>query len=73
MTEAFFVAVVVEEGEDNAEVRSRYITLELSANNDGTAKTIVGEWRGGSHVNYGRGPDPTPELFLEKVREIVGE
>ncbi|MBX7172787.1 MAG: serine/threonine protein kinase [Pyrinomonadaceae bacterium] len=72
MAEAFFVAVVLEEINNSSEVKTRYITLELSANRDGSAKTIVGEWRAGSHANYGTGPEPTPELFLEKVQEMIG-
>jgi hypothetical protein len=56
MAEAYYVAVILKE--DSSLVSYRYITLELTANSDGVAKTIIGEWNGG-HKNYGTGPDPT--------------
>lgn len=71
MAEAFFVAAVLEESEDYSEIKSRYITLELGANEDGSGRTVLGEWRG-SHFNYGSGPEPTVEAFLGSLQKILG-
>jgi serine/threonine protein kinase len=68
MAEAYYVAVILKE--DSSLVSYRYITLELTANSDGVAKTIIGEWNGG-HKNYGTGPDPDPELFIEALRKLL--
>lgn len=74
-TEAYYVAVVVGEAEDaDARVDYRFITLELSVDDDGMKHTILGEWTGpdgDTHANYGSGPVPELELFIAAVRDLL--
>ncbi|MBT8224454.1 MAG: hypothetical protein HKP61_02625 [Dactylosporangium sp.] len=46
----------------------RYFTLERAHGLDGQVRTMVGEWRSGTHVNLGYGPEPEPGAFLHAVR-----
>lgn len=71
MTEAFFVAIILRDTGEDAQVSCRYITLELSKNDDGTGRTALCEWVKGSHFNYGSGPLPEAEAFTTAVRELV--
>lgn len=50
----------------------RYFTLENSSfGKDGVARTKFCEWREGQHANYGRGPEATPQAFLERVAGVL--
>ena len=68
MTEAFYGAIVF--WPDN---RYRYFTLELTEgmSPDGSPRTVVGEWADLGHANYGEGPSPNPEAFLNAVIERI--
>jgi hypothetical protein len=50
----------------------RYFTLENSyVGEDDAASTKFCEWREGQHANYGRGPEATPQAFLERVAGVL--
>ena len=50
----------------------RHFTLENSAfGEDNAASTKFCEWREGQHANYGRGPEATPQAFLERVAGVL--
>lgn len=66
MTEAYFVAIIVNP-ENNDSNYHRFITLEFSKNSDGSKCTVLGEWKGGSHFNYGDGGAPQREAFLNAI------
>ena len=68
MPEAFYGAIVF--WPDN---RYRYFTLELTEgmSPDGSPRTVVGEWADFGHTNYGVGPSPNPEAFLNAVIERI--
>jgi hypothetical protein len=77
MAEAYFVAIVVWQEPnqlepENPKVRHRFITLELSEDLSGSPHTILGEWDGGSHCNYGKGPTPNREAFIKAVLDLMG-
>jgi hypothetical protein len=77
LAEAYFAAAVyLQQSEEPPEtITVRYVTLELtrsSPENPGPEPTMLGEWTvDGAHVNYGFGPAPTPEGFIEAVRALV--
>lgn len=55
---------------DDPEIR--YFTLEKGRSvRTGKAKTVLGAWEGGSHTNYGDGPEATPGAFLERVADLI--
>jgi len=56
---------------DPAESR-RYITLEFSWNVlTDHPTTVIGEWRTGSHLNHGPGPEAAKSTFLARVQELL--
>jgi hypothetical protein len=71
MAEAYFVAIIVRDSGDDTNVRCRYITLELGRNEDGSRRTVLGEWKDGSHFSYRSGPPPGREAFIEAVRSLI--
>lgn len=50
----------------------RYLTLEFSWNvvTDDPA-TVIGEWRAGSHMNLGPGPEAARSTFLARMQELL--
>ncbi|MDY7227920.1 hypothetical protein [Hyalangium rubrum] len=52
---------------------ARYFTLELGALEDGTLRTVLGEWEtpSWSHSNHGDGLPPTSEAFVAAIRAQV--
>jgi len=75
--EAYMICVVVkvpigdmERKPDNPEVR--YFTLEKGVSfGKNTERTVLCEWSGALHNNYGDGPEATPELFKVKIEEMI--
>ena len=69
-TEAHFIAVVVD-SKDPSYVR--YVVREFGRDVGGGPRMVLGEWArheaGTSHVNYGDGPQPDANAFLEIVCE----
>lgn len=50
----------------------RYLALEFGRTfPQGAEKTVLGEWTADAHVNYGDGPDPTVDDFIEAIRPIL--
>ncbi len=50
----------------------RYITLEFSWNVlTDHPTTVIGEWRTGSHLNHGPGPEAAKSTFLARVQELL--
>ena len=59
-TEGWLGAIV---GRNDAPPWFRYFVWEKSVNfMDGTDSTVLGEWKDGTHVNYGAGPAFTGQL-----------
>jgi hypothetical protein len=50
----------------------RYLTLELGENDLGRRHTVLGEWTPNGHANFGDGPAPIPDHFLQAVCRILG-
>jgi len=77
MAEAYFVAIILRDSEKNelpsgsSKPMCRYITLEFGKNKDGSKRTVLGEWKNGSHFSYGSGPIPEPQAFLEAIRRLI--
>jgi len=83
MPEAYFVAMVVRPGQKKlggllgeTPFVSRYITLEYGVAFDDNGgleahRTVLGEWTGEQHLNYGTGPEPQLESFLTRVEELI--
>jgi len=75
LAETFYVALISLNGlpsrEAPADADLRYVTLELGRNLDGSARTVLCEWRHGIHFNYGDGPEPAPAAFCSAVRELL--
>jgi hypothetical protein len=69
----FVVCVSVSElRQPPANPRTRYFTLERA---DpllvGSARTMLCEWSGDQHLNYGEGPEPTREALGQRLKELV--
>jgi hypothetical protein len=72
--EAYFVAPVLLMAPEPEDVKLRYFTLEYCAaeGEDAQAGTVLGEWQAsGQHVNYGVGPEPSLEPFLEAISALL--
>ena len=55
---------------DNPEVR--YFTLEKGMKfGKSTERTVICEWNGALHRNYGEGPEATPESFIAKIEKMI--
>lgn len=72
-TEGYFAAIV---GSEANPLDWGYFVLESSTSIDGSARTVIGEWADGRHLNFGSGPAFTGNLeddavaFIERVLEI---
>lgn len=78
MPEAYFAAFVHRpEGDDllnSKQVFTRYFTLEYGQRMDGSARTVLCEWNAeGSHLNYGDGPPPQMDLFLNSIESLLSD
>ncbi len=74
--EAFFSAAVLLQdltADPHTEgLELRYFTLERVNSQDGSLRTMLGEWtRDGSHLNYGDGPRPTLTGFLTGIETLL--
>lgn len=66
--EAFFALVRPLEPPESR----RYLTLEFSWNvTTDHPTTVLGEWRAGSHVNLGPGPDAARSTFLARIEALL--
>lgn len=78
MVGAYMVAAValvdVSSGDlsDVGEVKARYFTLEKGMPIASEPRTVLGEWTASTHSNYGDGPPPTVEAFVEAIRAVLG-
>lgn len=75
ITEAYFSGIVLEVDLDtpaqDEEPRMRYFTLEYSIGfPDMQPKTVFAEWAGDSHRNYGAGPPPQMQAFVERIERM---
>ena len=66
-TEAFFAAAVYRPADGEQPPYLRYITLEYGELLEGDPYTVLCEWQGDIHRNYGDGPAAQVELFLQAV------
>lgn len=77
ITEAFFVAAVLLADLDNLpdnpkNVELRYFTLEKGATFGGGPPTVLCEWTSDHrHLNYGDGPAPRLEMFVQALEELI--
>ncbi len=72
VTEAHMVCIVLmvplADMKQNGKVmKIHYFTLEKGATEEGQERTVLCEWDEDTHYNYGDGPDPTPEAFIETI------
>jgi len=74
--EAFFTALVAYVDfsgpiPDRPSVMARYFTLECGVSMDGSPRTVLAEWTtDGTHNNFGDGPEPAVEAFVETLAEF---
>ncbi|MGI8786914.1 MAG: hypothetical protein ACR2HG_04035 [Pyrinomonadaceae bacterium] len=69
MAEAYFVAIVLPTDAD-ASTPCNFFTLEFSRYDDGSDKTVLGNWAGeGAHFNLGSGPMPEKQAFIDAIEE----
>lgn len=77
VTEAFFVGAVVFADFDQITYRPenapmRYFTLEKGAQIGAPPRTTLGEWTNdGGHLNYGPGPEPRLEVFIQAMENLI--
>jgi hypothetical protein len=77
VAEAHFVAAVLLVGADpgspgEGQPSVRYFTLEKGMSFEGPPRTVLCEWTAeGSHVNYGDGPEPGVDAFVQAVAALV--
>jgi len=73
--EALYVGIVLTRipavAEDTSDVAFRHFTLELSQGTGGASTSVLCEWAGESHRNFGEGPQATLEAFVAAVRERI--
>lgn len=55
--------------EDVDDVPARYFTLEKSFDMSGQQRTVLGEWNGEQHVNFGDGPPVVADQFLAAIEQ----
>lgn len=76
-TEAYYSAIVYwpnrPSGPEGGEPNYRYFTLELGEAEDGSHNTMLCEWQGGRHGNFGEGPPPDERAFLQAVIKKISE
>ena len=79
ITEAYMVGIVAggvsieqphEEWDESSELR--YFTLERGVGDDLSAnRTVLCEWTGERHANYGDGPPPDPASFAAAIERLL--
>jgi hypothetical protein len=50
---------------------TRYLTLEFAGAEDGEVQTMIGEWEGEVHRNWGTGPEPDPNAFVVALEQLL--
>jgi hypothetical protein len=78
MPEAYFAAFVhrpaSEDPLDSKRSFTRYFTLEYGQRIDGSPRTVLCEWTAdGSHLNYGDGPPPQMDLFINSIESLLSD
>jgi hypothetical protein len=78
MPEAYYIAFVhrpaSEDPLDSKRVFTRYFTLEYGQRIDGSPRTVLCEWTAdGSHLNYGDGPPPQMDLFINSIESLLSD
>lgn len=68
--EAYFAAIVITKSSENFD-EFRYFTLEYSKGFDGFLRTVLCEWKDGTHFNYGDGPPPQSAAFIESLKRLL--
>lgn len=72
--EAYYAAPVLLMDPDPEKVTVRYFTLEYSAAYGDEPSTVLAEWQAsGHHVNYGLGPKPSVDAFLDAISTLLAE
>ncbi|MBL8931712.1 MAG: hypothetical protein JNL54_16450 [Kineosporiaceae bacterium] len=67
LPEALLAAVLP--GADGAP--PRYLTLEFAGTEDGQVQTMIGEWDGEAHRDWGVGPEPDPNAFVVALEQLL--
>lgn len=73
IAEAICVAIVgigAQEGEGEKYL-ARYILLEAGIDSNNNPRTVLCEWAAGVHSNYGDGPEPELEAFVQDVKGLL--
>ncbi len=73
---AYFAAIVLKIQLDDAERPEKpeilYFTLEKSVHLDQSDRTVMCGWTADdSHLNYGDGPDPGVDAFIEAIDKLL--
>jgi hypothetical protein len=74
--EAYFVGIVLlvkmnDYAQHPPDPVARYFTLERGQSVSGGVWHVLCEWQDGRHCNYGAGPEPRRELFVEAVKMLL--
>lgn len=75
-SEAYMACIVLkvsqlDQPSPNVKPEVRYFTLEKSMGEKGEDRTVLGEWAGENHLNYGYGPEPQAEAFMRAVSALL--
>lgn len=74
MPEAIFVAAVYRPAAEGREEVARFVTLEFSRPPGmQTPITVLAEWQGERHLNFGPGPAPTLNDFFAAIAALLAE
>jgi hypothetical protein len=71
IAEAICVAIVGIGAEEGERYMARYILLEAGVDSNNNPRTVLCEWAAGVHSNYGDGPEPELEAFVEAVKNLL--
>lgn len=76
MAEAHYVAIAVDKADVDSkakDARGRYFTLELGSDfSSGALRSVLCEWQGDRHMNYGDGPfPPNPAAFVAAIVKVL--
>lgn len=77
MAEAHMVALIVpmdlssDEEPDFDAAQGRYFTLEKGFSLSNTPRTVLAEWDATTHSNYGDGPAPNVEAFVQSLEGLL--
>ncbi len=71
ITDAYFIGIVLSNAKKDVENSCRYFTLEMTADREGSEKSVLCEWTKKGHRNYGLVPGKSLAAFLKAIIQEI--